>query len=147
MTSESGIRPVLDQVNLVVRDIAASVAFYRLLGVAIGDPTDLHASLTFPSGMTFDLDQHEFAQQWSSGTPPLHAGSVVLCLAVPRRDDVDTLWRRAVDAGYRSSQRPYDAFWGSRFAVVADPDGYQIGLRSPSEEAHRYWPPRQAPTQ
>src|SRR5689334_115735 len=38
-------RPVLDQVNLVVRDMLKTVAFYRLLGVEIdepGPPWDAH---------------------------------------------------------------------------------------------------------
>ena len=30
-------RPVLDQVNVVTRDVDASVAFYRRLGVEIAD--------------------------------------------------------------------------------------------------------------
>jgi amidophosphoribosyltransferase len=33
-----------------------------------------------PNGMSIDLDQHEFARQWNSGTPPLHPGAAVFCL-------------------------------------------------------------------
>jgi len=32
---------------------------------------------------------------------------------------------------------PYDAFWGSRFAVVTDPDGNAVGLMSPRDDAFR----------
>jgi len=139
------VKPTLDQINLVVRDLEKSLAFYRLLGLDFGEPTGLHAAITFPSGFRLDLDQHEFAKQWNSGTTALNGGSVVLCLSVPERDDVDKLWQRMVDAGHKPRQKSYDAFWGCRFAIVDDPDGYQIGLMSPSDDDRRYWPPVDAP--
>ncbi len=139
------VKPTLDQINLVVRDLDRSLAFYRLLGLDLGEPTGLHAAMTFPSGFHLELDQHEFAKQWNSGTPALNGGSVVLCLSVPKRDDVDKLWQRMVNAGHKPRQKPYDTFWGCRFAIIDDPDGYQIGLMSPSEDDRRYWPPVDAP--
>lgn len=36
---------------------------------------------------------------------------------------------------------PCDAFWGARFAVVADPDGRDVGLMSSSDAEHRSSPP------
>jgi hypothetical protein len=41
------------------------------------------------------------------------------------------------------SARPplFDAFWGVRYAIVADPDGNDVGLMSPIEESRRTWPP------
>ena len=44
----------------------------------------------------------------------------------------------AVDA---QAQPPIDAFWGSRYAVVVDPDGNRIGLKSPVDPAFRSRPP------
>lgn len=38
-----------------------------------------------------------------------------------------------------------DAFWGARFAVVADPDGNEVGLMSPIDEERRRWPPDESP--
>ena len=38
-------------------------------------------------------------------------------------------------------QPPNDAFWGSRYAVVVDPNGNRIGLKSPVEDAFRSTPP------
>jgi len=48
-------------------------------------------------------------------------------------------------AGYRGQQRPYDAFFGARYAVVEDPDGNPVGLMSPVEPARRSSPPTPAP--
>jgi catechol 2,3-dioxygenase-like lactoylglutathione lyase family enzyme len=84
------VKPTMGQINLVVRDLRESLAFYHLLGVEFGEPTGLHATVTFSNGFIVDLDQHEFAQQWNSGTPPLNAGSIVLNLSVPERATMST---------------------------------------------------------
>ena len=61
------------------------------------------------------------------------------------REDVDATYADMRGAGYAAVQCPYDAFWGARYAIVADPDGQQVGLMSPSDEARKYWPPTPAP--
>lgn len=133
------------QLNLVVADLSRSIEFYRLLGWPVGEPTGPHVAIEFGSGLIVELDEYDFARQWNSGTPSLSGGSAVLSLTVPERPDVDALVDRMASSGYGVRQVPYDTFWGSRFAVIADPDGHQIGIMSPSETDHRFWPPSDAP--
>lgn len=53
----------------------------------------------------------------TTGTPgPI--GLYVYC------DDVDALFKRAVEAGATALGEPEDAFWGDRIARLADPDGH-----------------------
>jgi predicted lactoylglutathione lyase len=139
-------RPVLDAVNLVVHDMGASVEFYRRLGVSIPDRDPLwddhHRSAEVPGGMDFDLDSEEFAPKWDAGWPGTKGRSgVVLGLRVSTREDVDRLYEEVVNGGYAVQQRPYDAFWGARYAIVEDPDGNAIGLMSPSDPDRRSAPP------
>jgi predicted lactoylglutathione lyase len=131
-------------VNLVVSDIDRSVAFYRALGLPVADPAGPHASWAGP-GVRLELDEAPFAALWDAGSPGAVAGGAVVSLAVERRSDVDELWQRMIDQGARSSQRPYDAFWGARFAILLDPDGHRIGIMSPEDDAHRFWPPVASP--
>ena len=49
------VKPTLDQINLVVRDLEKSLAFYRVLGLDFGKPTGLHATMTFPSGVRLTM--------------------------------------------------------------------------------------------
>ncbi|MEZ0293214.1 MAG: VOC family protein [Solirubrobacteraceae bacterium] len=63
----------------------------------------------------------------------------------PTRDAVDALHADLTAAGHPSRQRPYDAFWGARYAIVEDPDGNPVGLMSPSDDARRHWPPEPPP--
>jgi catechol 2,3-dioxygenase-like lactoylglutathione lyase family enzyme len=130
--------PTIDQVNLVVGDMAASVAFYRLLGVAFPDGDDTwdahHRSASMPGGVDLDLDSTRFAAKWNSGW---HGGTAVIGFKVASREAVDERYRALTEAGYTSEQPPYDAFWGARYAIVADPDGNAVGIMSPVDPTRR----------
>jgi catechol 2,3-dioxygenase-like lactoylglutathione lyase family enzyme len=134
-------RPVLDQVNLVVRDMAAAVAFYRRLGIDIPDRDPAwdadHRSAKTSGGIDFDLDSTEFAEKWNEGG----SRGAVLGFKVSSRDEVDRLYAELTGAGYASQQSPYDAFWGARYAIVEDPDGNAVGIMSPIDGARRSTPP------
>ena len=137
-------RPVLDQINMVVCDMEASVAFYRRLGMDIPDsgPWDPHhRSANAGGALDFDLDSVRFAHQWDEGWRGAADGAgFVIGFKVASRDDVDRVFADLTGAGYRAQQPPYDAFWGARYAVIEDPDGNAVGLMSPSDPARRTRP-------
>ncbi len=144
-------RVVLDQLNLVVRDMDAMVAFYRRLGVDIPDRDPAwdphHRSAASPGspgspGLDLDLDSERFAGMWNAGWGGSARPGLVIGFRVATRAAVDEIHDELVGAGYRSQQPPYDAFWGSRYAVVEDPDGNAVGLMSPRDDAFRSEPPR-----
>ena len=60
---------------------------------------------------------------------------------VVEREGVDALHRKLTDLGYASTQEPVDAFWGSRYAICADPDGNHVGIMSAADPALRRGPP------
>jgi hypothetical protein len=64
---------------------------------------------------------------------------------LPTRQAVDDRYAELTSAGYRGRQPPFDAFWGARYAIVADPDGNDVGLMSPAEDSRRTWPLQQSP--
>ena len=43
-------------------------------------------------------------------------------------DDVDALYRRALDAGCETIFEPMDAFWGDRYGQVRDPYGHHWAM-------------------
>ena len=140
MTEE---RPVLDQLNLVVGDMDAMVQFYARLGVEIPprDPVwdPHHRSAVVTDGMDFDLDSTAFAERWDEGWPSGRAG-VVIGFRLPSREAVDATYADLTSAGYAGQQRPYDAFWGARYAIVEDPDGHTVGLMGPIDRTRGYIP-------
>ena len=76
-----------------------------------------------------------------------HVEGAPVGLALPLRQcrAVDDRYAELIAAGYQGRQPPFDAFWGARYAVVADPDGNDVGLMSPVEESRRTWPPQPSP--
>jgi len=143
-------RPILNQVNLVVRDMAASVGFYRRLGFDLPppDPEDEahHLEIAMPNGeMSLELDSETSAQVYNASWRSGGGTSVLLGFSLPSAAAVDTLYDEVLLGGHRGVQRPYDAFWGARYAIVADPDGNQIGLMGPVDQARRSWPPDDSP--
>jgi uncharacterized glyoxalase superfamily protein PhnB len=145
-------RPVIAKINVVAKDYEAILRFYRLVGLEIPDPMEkpagtLHSEATNTGGSEFALDNEALARIYNSGWRTERDGcsSVVLTAYVSSRDEVDSRYASLISAGYRSRQPPYDAFWGARFAIVCDPEGNDVGLMSPIDEAFRSWPPKNSP--
>jgi catechol 2,3-dioxygenase-like lactoylglutathione lyase family enzyme len=148
------IRPVFNQLNIVGGDLAASLAFYRPLGVALPDEriwrtdTGIHHISAVSSDASespqFDLDSAVFARLWNEGWRDRSdlKGRVAVGFGVGARENVDLVHTDVVKAGYRSLQAPYDAFWGARYAVIEDPDGLAVGLMSEVSAEHRSPPPK-----
>jgi len=141
MTDET---PNLHMLNLVVADMTASLEFYRRLGVAAAQdaqPTGAHLQLRMPSGFSLELDTAESARRWHAGwrADPSSA-RVVIGFSLPIRQAVDDCYAELTSAGYAGRQPPFDAYWGARYAIVADPDGNDVGLMSPIDESRRARP-------
>jgi catechol 2,3-dioxygenase-like lactoylglutathione lyase family enzyme len=141
----------VDQLNLVVRDMAATLAFYRRLGLTIDDPPEWppgsgarHGEATMPSGFRLEFDNVAMARIWHAGWrgQPGPGGSTVVGVSLPSRDAVDERYAELTGDGCIGRQGPYDAFWGARYAIVQDPDGRDVGLMSPIDPDRRYVPER-----
>ncbi|MFI2279453.1 VOC family protein [Nocardia beijingensis] len=123
--------PQLDVIGIVVRDMAASVAFYRRLGLDFpaGSDQEGHVEAALPNGMRLTLDTEavirSFHPEW---TPPIGAGRLGIAFRCADPAAVDAVYAELVDAGYHGELKPWDAFWGQRYAVVHDPDGNGVDL-------------------
>ena len=143
--------PVLDQLNLVVADMARSIDFYRALGLEVPDDaiwrTETgahHVVMNMPDGFELALDSAALAAVYNAGWREFkgEGNRTVMSFRYADAAEVDTVYEHIVGLGYGSSQPPYYTFWGSRYAIVADPDGNHVGLMSPPDPAHRGAPPK-----
>ncbi len=113
--------------NLVMRDCAKAIEFYkRALGAqevsrmpAPDGKSIWHAELRIGDSIIFMNDEMPgMGRTAPTADAPV---PVTMWLYVP---DCDAAFRRAVDAGAKSTMEPADMFWGDRCAGVADPFGY-----------------------
>lgn len=136
--------------DLVARDVDASVTFYRRLGLAIPESAVWrtasgahHVDLHLPNGFTLHIDSvaltKSFDRGWSEQSGA--ASRIIVGFALASREAVDARYADLVGAGYTGRQPPYDTFWGARYAVIEDPDGNHVGLMSPLDPARRGAPP------
>jgi uncharacterized glyoxalase superfamily protein PhnB len=141
------------QINLLVRDMAATIEFYRLLELEMSDPFEWPAGsgaehvddMRSDNGCYMAFDNYPMARIWNPRFEPNRSqGNIVIGLMVATRGDVDRLYEAVKAAGHPVGQEPYDAFFGSRYAIVIDPDGNQIGLKSPIDDNRRYEPDAEA---
>jgi catechol 2,3-dioxygenase-like lactoylglutathione lyase family enzyme len=121
--------PQLNAIGIVVSDMARSIAFYRLVGLDVPEtPDEGHVDTFLPNGVRFMLDTEDvvrsFRPDWARAT----GNQLGLALECESPAGVDEAYRRAVDAGFHGEKEPWDAFWGQRYAQLADPDGVPVDL-------------------
>lgn len=121
----------LDLIGLVVREMARSLAFYRLLGMDLPPEADNepHVELTLPGGLRLAWDTIEtvrsFDPDWTSPTGG-HRISLAFLFNTPA--DLNRAYQQITEAGYGGHKEPWDAFWGQRYAIVHDPDANSVDL-------------------
>jgi catechol 2,3-dioxygenase-like lactoylglutathione lyase family enzyme len=123
--------PTFNAIGLAAADMAATLAFYRLLGLEIAPEADKepHAEALLPGGIRLMFDSHEsLTSLFPEWTPPDPEGAAELAFLCDDPADVDAVHAALVAAGHRSNKEPWDAVWGQRYAQVFDPDGRSVSL-------------------
>ncbi|WP_171167065.1 VOC family protein [Streptomyces sp. I05A-00742] len=123
--------PRFDCTGLVVADMAASLAFYRRLGLDVPAEADAlpHVEHVLPGGLRLLWDTDETYRSFDPDTALSSGpGRVTLGFACAGPAEVDKVWADLTGAGYRGLKEPWDAVWGQRYAIVLDPDGNSIDL-------------------
>jgi uncharacterized glyoxalase superfamily protein PhnB len=122
----------LNAIGLVVADMPAAVAFYRLVGLPFASDSNEHEECEFAPGVRLMLDSESMIKSlipdWtrSTGSP-----QVSFAFEVDSPAEVDDKFAALTKAGHRVVKEPYDAVWGQRYATVLDPDGNFVDLYAP----------------
>ena len=79
--------------------------------------------MKLPNGFVLEFDNLALARSYNVAWRRLEGSSRALIGSMlPTREAVD-----------------------ARYAVVADPNGNDVGLMSPQDDVHRSWPPKESP--
>lgn len=113
--------------NLVLRDCAKAIEFYKkALGAtevsrmpAPDGKSIWHAELRIGDSVVYLNDE----MPGMSRPPPTAEAPAPVTMWLYVKD-CDAAYRRAMDAGGKSTMEPADMFWGDRCAGIADPFGY-----------------------
>lgn len=130
--------PQLDMIGIVAHDLAASLAFYRLLGLDIPEAADSepHVEVTLPNGLRLAWDPVSTITSFDpSWTAPSGSPRIALAFLCDSAAEVDARYEQLVSAGHHSHLEPWDAPWGQRYATVRDPDGNGVDLFAPLSDS------------
>ena len=119
-----------DVVGIVARDMAASLRFYRLLGMDIPSAAESedHVEFVTTGGFRIAWDTEKLIKDiYPDWVNPV-GQRLTLAFKCANAAEVDALYERVIKAGYRGHKAPWDAFWGQRYAVAVDPDGNLVDL-------------------
>ncbi|MCB0911257.1 MAG: VOC family protein [Propionibacteriaceae bacterium] len=122
--------PTFAAIGITVADLNASLEFYGLLGLDFPLPDGGgHVECTGPGGVRIMLDTvaeiHSFNPDWR---PPVGGPAMSLAFECTDAAEVDAAVARIARAGFTVQREPWDAFWGQRYATVADPDGNHVDV-------------------
>jgi uncharacterized glyoxalase superfamily protein PhnB len=122
----------LDAIGIVSNDIARSTAFYRAIGVDVGEPEGQdHFEAVLPNGLRLMWDTEQLIRQIDPSWSRPEGHHVALAFACDSPTDVDATFELGLAAGGTSKLPPWDAFWGHRYAQLQDPDGQPVDLFAP----------------
>ncbi|MBF6522612.1 hypothetical protein CJ469_03529 [Nocardia farcinica] len=124
----------LDVIGIITSDMAASLAFYRTLGLEFpaGSEDQPHVEATLAGGMRLALDTEDTIRSFHPDWQPTRGGGRIgLAFRCADPAAVDALYAELTAAGYAGELKPWDAVWGQRYAVVNDPDGNGVDLYAP----------------
>src|SRR5437868_15245322 len=124
---------------LTIKGASDAIAFYkRAFGAtentrlpAQDGKRLMHADITINGANVLMSD--EFTEHPDAiAAPSLDKPSpVAVALHFAKPDEVNSTYRRAVDAGCKSVVEPQDMFWNARFAMLTDPFGHRWMLNAP----------------
>src|SRR3990172_5637813 len=123
----------IDAVGVTTSNLERTVAFYQLLGFEFPDfkEDEDHLEPKTPDGSArLMIDSKKSVTEYL-GTPPKPGNHGSFAIQYESPGEIDTVAKKVRDAGFTLLKEPWNAYWGQRYAVVQDPDGYQVDLYAP----------------
>jgi len=117
--------------DITAKDVEASVAFYRLLGVSFPEPEGPYIEATLRGGIRISINDAKMISEVYGGVESGGHG-IGLAFLCDSPIHVDQLFADLTAKGYKAKLEPFDAFWGQRYATVLDPDGNPVDLFAPN---------------
>ena len=123
----------IDAVAVSSSDLKKTLAFYTCLGFEFADLEEGQQHVepkTSTGSARLMIDSQELMQEiiGEQARPGNHSS---FAIRFEQPDQVNQACEHVVQSGFTVVKEPWDAFWGQRYAIVEDPDGYRFDLYCP----------------
>jgi uncharacterized glyoxalase superfamily protein PhnB len=121
---------LLDMVGYGVRDMAAMLRFYRLLGLPLAPELDneAFAECITANGCRLGWNHIDMVKSFDPEFEMPKGSRVSVGFKCATPAEVNESYRVLTTAGYTSHKALWDAFWGQCYAQVPDIDGSIVDL-------------------
>ena len=119
----------LDAVGVTTSNLKKTVSFYTLLGFEFPAFKDeeKHLEATSEGSARLMIDAKDIVKD-IIGQDPQPGNHSSFAIQYDSPEEVNMVAEKVMNAGFNVIKEPWDAFWGQRYAVVEDPDGYKVDL-------------------
>ncbi len=120
----------INAVGVASTNIPKTVQFYSLLGIKFPElgKDEYHIeSLPKEGSAKLMIDSFQMLLD-VTGKSPTPANHSVFAIEYESSEEVNKVANAIKDAGFEVEKEPWDAFWGQRYAILVDPDGYKVDL-------------------
>jgi catechol 2,3-dioxygenase-like lactoylglutathione lyase family enzyme len=122
----------INAVSVTSSDINKTIEFYRILGFEFEkiNQEEKHFEPVEKIGSArLMIDKKELIYK-ITGQNPEPGNHSVFAILYDNPDEVDDVVKKIKESKFKIVKEPWDAFWGQRYAIIEDPDGYKIDLYS-----------------
>ncbi len=125
----------LNAIGITTSNMQTTIEFYTLLGFEFPEykGEDHIEPKTSEGSARLMIDTKELVKNLI-GEEPKPGNSSSFALQYDSAKDIDEIAKKVKAAGFKIVKEPWDAFWGQRYAVVEDPDGYKVDLYATSSK-------------
>lgn len=119
----------LNAVGVTARNLKKSVAFYSLLGFQFPEfkEDEQHVETTPNGDAKLMIDSVEMIKE-ILGEDPKPGNHSPFAVQYDSPQELNKVTEKIKESGFTIVKEPWDAFWGQRYAIVEDPDGYKVDL-------------------
>lgn len=120
----------LNAVGVSTSNLRISVGFYTVLGFEFPQFKDNEQHLepvTSDGSARLMIDAKSVVRD-IIGEDPKPGNHSSFAIQYNSAEEVNKVVEKVKSAGFKVVKEPWDAFWGQRYTVVEDPDGYRIDL-------------------
>lgn len=120
----------LNAVGVTTSDFKKTITFYTILGFKFNkhnEGDDHLDSIPEEGSIRLMIDTKSLVEE-IIGEEPMHGNHSAFALEYDSPEEINEIVQKLKSEGFTVVKEPWDAFWGQRYAIVADPDGYKVDL-------------------